>query len=70
MIVIDLISKNPHNKFAPYARMANAIVEIKKKKGGCLPQDLHAKEFTPAEVAERWHMANAMAEVELKLEKQ
>jgi hypothetical protein len=47
--------------------MANAIVEIKKEKGGCLPQDLHEKEFTPTEVAERWHMANAMADIEMKL---
>jgi hypothetical protein len=67
MIVIDVMNENPHNKFAPYQRMATAIVEVTKEKGGCLPQDLLEKGFTKEETIDRWHMAHAMAEIELKL---
>jgi len=69
MLVIDFISDNPKNKFAPYQRMANAIVDVTDKNGGCLPQDLLPLGFTKEETAERWHMADAMARVELKLRK-
>jgi hypothetical protein len=68
MIVVDLVIENPKNKFAPYARMANAIIAVTKEKGGCLPQDLLEKGFSKEETVERWHMANAMASVDLKLE--
>ncbi len=38
--------------------MANTIVELKQKNGGCIPQDLNAKGFTPSEVAENWDAAH------------
>ena len=67
MIVIDLISENPDHKFAPYQRMANAIIDLKQKNGNCLPQDLLAVGFAKQETTDLWHMANAMAAVELRL---
>lgn len=65
--MIDLISENPANKFAPYQRMANAIIDLTNKNGGCSPEDLLLLGFSKVETAERWHMADAMAKVELKL---
>jgi hypothetical protein len=67
MLVIDLISENPANKFAPYQRMANAIIDLTNKNGGCSPEDLLPLGFSKVETAERWHMANAMANVEIKI---
>ena len=67
MIVIDIISDNPNHKFVPYQRMANVIIDLTRKNGWCLPQDLCAVGFTNEETKERWHMAQAMASVELKL---
>jgi len=67
MIVIDLISDNPANKFAPHQRMANAIVAHTRQHGVSTPQDMFGLGFTQQEVTEQWHMAYAMAEVELKL---
>lgn len=67
MIVIDLVSDNPNHKFAPYERMANAIIYQTLKHGGCLPQDLLALGFTKGETCDLWHMSQAMASVELKL---
>lgn len=67
MIVIDLISENPNNKFAPFQRMANAIIDLTRKNGGCLPEDLLAAGFTKQETDDYWHMSFAMACVELKL---
>lgn len=65
--VVDLITTNEDRKFAPAARMAAVIIEIMQENGGCLPQDLNARGFTPAEVAQHWHMARSLAEVEMKL---
>lgn len=65
--IIDLVSNNENRKFAPAGRMASAIIEITQEQGGCLPQDLNARGFTPAEVAEHWHMAKSLAAVELNL---
>ncbi len=67
MIVIDLISDNPDNKFAPYQRMANAIIDMTRQYGKCIPQDLEPLGFSKQETLDFWHMANAMANVELKL---
>jgi hypothetical protein len=69
MCVTNLVSGKPESKFARYERMAKAIVELTKKNGGCLPQDLLQHDFTKQETIDLWHMANAMAEVELKLMK-
>ena len=65
--VIDLITSDEDKKFAPAGRMAAAIIEITRENGGCLPQDLNARGFTPAEVAQHWHMARSLASVEMKL---
>lgn len=48
-------------------RMAAVIVEIIKEKGGCLPQDLAARGFTPDEIDRHWPMAKALAYVELNI---
>jgi hypothetical protein len=42
MIVLDLISDNPEHKFAPYQRMANAIINCTQKNDECAPEDLLA----------------------------
>jgi hypothetical protein len=67
--VIDLIGVEFDEKFAPYQRMANVIIHLTRKNGGCLPQDLLARGFTIQETRDLWHMANAMANVELRLMK-
>ena len=67
MFVVDLITSDKDKKFAPAGRMATAIIEITRENGGCLPQDLNAKGFTPEEVAAHWHMAQSLAAVELRL---
>ena len=65
--VVDLVTTDEDKKFEPAGRMAAAIIEITHEKGGCLPQDLNEKGFTPAEVAQNWHMAQSLAAVEMKL---
>jgi hypothetical protein len=65
--ITEPVSNGQEDKFAPYERMATTIVELTKKNGGCLPQDMLQHGFTTQETLELWHMANAMAEVELKL---
>jgi hypothetical protein len=65
--VVDLITSNEDKRFAPAGRMAAAIIEITQENGRCLPQDLNARGFTPAEVAQHWHMARSLAAVEMQL---
>jgi hypothetical protein len=65
--VADLVGDDESKKYEPAGRMAIAIIEITRANGGCLPQDLNAKGFTPDEVAMHWHMAKSLAAVELKL---
>jgi hypothetical protein len=65
--VVDLITSDEDKKFAPAGRMAGAIIEITQENGWCLPQDLNAKGFSPAEVAQHWHLARSLAAVEIKL---
>jgi hypothetical protein len=65
--VIDLIATDEDKKFAPAGRMAAAIIEIIQQHGGCLPQDLNERGFTPEEVVEHWHLAQSLAAVEIKL---
>lgn len=67
LLVVDLVSDDENRKFASAGRMASAMIEITQEQGGCLPQDLNAIGFTLAEVAEHWHMAKAMADVELRI---
>ena len=65
--VIDLIGIEFDSKFAPYQRMANVIIHLTQKNGDCFPQDLLPLGFTKQETVALWHMANAMADVELRL---
>ncbi|HUY67918.1 MAG TPA: hypothetical protein VMV79_01280 [Alphaproteobacteria bacterium] len=67
VLVADLITTDEDRKFAPAGCMATAIVDLTRKNGGCLPQDLNVEGFSPDEVAEFWHMAHSLAAVELKL---
>ena len=67
MRIIDLVADDENKKYAPAGRMATTIVEITQQNGGCLPQDLNEKGFTPAEIFQHWHMAQSLAVVELKL---
>lgn len=67
MRVVDLVTEKPEAKFGPAERMATAMVEIYREQGGCLPQDLIAKGFTPEEIDRHWAMAKALALVELNI---
>jgi hypothetical protein len=67
MFVVDLVTSDEDKKFAPAGRMAAAIIEITQENGWCLPQDMNARGFTPAEVSQHWHMARSLAAVEIKL---
>lgn len=65
--IIDMQLDDPAKSFEPAGRMASAIIDVTEEKGGCLPQDLGDKGFTPDEIANYWPMAKALATVELKL---
>ena len=66
MLIIDLMNESPSKRFSIYQHMATTIVDLTRENGGCLPQDLLQHGFTKEETVELWHMAHAMAEVELK----
>lgn len=55
------------DKYLPYQRMANAIIYLTQKNGECFPCDLLEVGFSGQETEERWHMADVMAAVELRL---
>jgi hypothetical protein len=55
-VVVDVI--NEGTSFSTAGRMAAAIMEIRKKSGGCMPQDLNARGFTPQEVVDHWDAAH------------
>jgi hypothetical protein len=61
MKIIDLVNDDPRKQLKPYEPMATAIVDTIREKGGCLPQDLNARGFTPREVADLWPVARALA---------
>jgi hypothetical protein len=65
--IVDLVSDADDRRYEPAGRMAAAIIEIIQDNGDCLPQDLNARGFTPDEVVRHWHLAKAIAAVELKL---
>jgi hypothetical protein len=65
--IVDLVSGANDQRYEPAGRLASAIIEIIQQKGGCLPQDLNERGFTPEEVAKHWHLAKSLAAVELKL---
>jgi hypothetical protein len=68
--VINLLGVAFDEKYAPYQRMANVIIKLTRKHGDCLPQDLLPFGFSKADLDERWHLAHAMANVELRLMEQ
>lgn len=45
-------------------RMALAMAGINRDQGNCLPQDLVARGFAPAEVEPHWTLVKALAAVE------
>ncbi len=55
-MVVDVINKGL--SFSMAGRMASAITEIRNKSGGCMPQDLNARGFTPQEVVDHWDAAH------------
>ena len=65
--IVDRVSGEADKTHEPAGRMAAVIVEVTQEKGGCMPQDLNERGFTPEEVATHWHMAKSLAAVELKL---
>jgi len=65
--VAELIGLEFGRKFAPYQRMAGAIIDLTKRKGRCEPADLLPLGFTRQETLDLWHMAHAMVSVELRL---
>lgn len=54
--VVDVV--NEGKSFSTAGRMAAVIMEMKKKNGVCMPQDLNAKGFTPKEVVDHWDAAH------------
>lgn len=67
--VIDFVGGDLDKKFAPYQRMANIIIHLTLWHGGCQQEDLLPLGFSEEETKDRWHMAHAMAAIELKLMK-
>ena len=65
--VVDLVTTDQDKKYAPAGQMATAIIDTIYEQGTCLPQDLKKKGFSPEEVFKHWHMANALAIVEVNL---
>ena len=54
--VVDVASESM--KFSTAGRMAEVIMELRKKNGGCMPQELNARGFTPQEVVDHWDAAH------------
>lgn len=67
--IVELVSDDNDKRYEPVGRMATVIVEVTAATGGCLPQDLNARGFTPDEVAKHWHFAKSLAAVEMTLMK-
>lgn len=65
--VMDIIDIDLGNKYSAHKRLANGIIHVTRKNGSCAEQDLLPLGFPIEEIAERWHMARAMADVELRL---
>jgi aromatic ring hydroxylase len=63
---VDDVTTHPAFRNAAQT-LATIYHRITQEKGGCLPQDLNERGFTPEEVAKHWHMAKSLADVELKL---
>ncbi|MDD4600963.1 MAG: hypothetical protein PHQ46_07890 [Negativicutes bacterium] len=64
---VTLAGESFDEKFVLSWRMASAIIGITMKQGKCGSKDLLSLGFSNDEIGERWHMAHAMASVELHL---
>lgn len=67
MKIVDILTTGNNGKYAPYTAMANAIIDLSRQQGDCQPEDLLQAGFIPEDIQTRWHMAHAMASIELKL---
>ncbi len=56
LVVADL--SNGDMKFSTAGRMAMVIMDVRARNGGCMPQDLNARGFTPHEVVVHWDTAH------------
>jgi len=65
--VVDLITTDKNKKFEPAGRMAEAMIRIALNKGECSLSDLYDHGFSAAEIATQFHLAEALASIELKL---
>lgn len=65
--IADTIGIDLGGKYAVYKRLANGILHVTRQTGACTEQDLLPLGFRKEEISERWHMARAMADVELRL---
>lgn len=65
--VVDLITTDQDRKFEPAGRLASVIIDLIQKQTNCRPNDLKAIGFPADEVDAHFHMAQALASVELKL---
>ena len=61
MMIVDIRTDNPEQKFSAYQPMVNAIIGVMKQNGGCLPQDLLPLGFSKDETVDQWRMAYALA---------
>jgi hypothetical protein len=56
-------------ELTPHQRMAKAIIDVIRKNGECLPQDLLPLGFSKDETIDQWHKAYAIAIAEWNLSK-
>lgn len=65
--VTDWVGGTFDSKYVPHKHMANVIIDITNRNGACEPKDLLAFGFTRQQANDLWHIAKAMADVELRL---
>lgn len=65
--VVDIIDIDLGRKYSAHKRLANGILHVTRQIGACTEQDLLPLGFRQDEISESWHMARAMADVELRL---
>jgi hypothetical protein len=65
--VFDLVKVGSEGRFAVVERIADAIVDLYREQGGCLPQDLLARGFAREEIERHWAMAKALAQVAMNI---
>lgn len=65
--VVSLLTTAHDRKFEPAGRLAAAIIELHKTQSPCTPDDLRSHGFRDKQLANNWHLAMAIARIELKL---